>query len=201
MELLGYFSLFSVYAFSISATLSTSGKKFDIFGVCFITFITSIGGGTVRDLLLGIHPLFWMENQIIIFTIGLGILTAIIFKKRMLKFKRAFFLFDTIGIGVTTIIGISKALALDVTPILAVVFGLISAVFGGIIRDTLCNEIPLIFRKELYAMTCITGGLTYILLLQFEINEFLTYLIPMLIIIIFRILAIKYKISLPSLTL
>ncbi len=189
------------FAFAISGTLSASEKKLDIFGASFIGFITAIGGGTIRDLLIGSTPVTWIHNTDYVFLIFLAILFTFIFYKRIIKLKHTLFLFDTIGIGVFTIIGIDKALIYELSAPICMIMGLSSAVVGGIIRDTLCNDVPLIFHKEIYATACIAGGLIYLLLDYFSMNIYLSQIATIICIIIIRLTAIKYNLSLPKITI
>ncbi|TLX71482.1 trimeric intracellular cation channel family protein [Labilibacter sediminis] len=187
-------------AFAISGTLSASEKKLDLFGATFIGFVTAIGGGTIRDLLLGNTPVTWVVGIDYFILILSSIVFTFIFYKYIIKLKHTLFLFDTIGIGVFTIIGIEKALLFGINPPLAMVMGLSSAVVGGVIRDTLCNDVPLIFHKEIYATACIVGGVIYLLLSHFNINIYFSQTITILSIIIIRLLAINYNLSLPKIT-
>jgi len=194
-QLLYFLDLGGTLVFAISGTMAASSKKLDLFGAAFIAFVTAVGGGTVRDLLLGTTPVGWMTDTIYIYIILGGVSFTFLFKSWVKKLRKTLFLFDTIGIGVFTILGISKALIIGVPPIIAVMMGMFSAVLGGVIRDILINEIPLIFRKEIYAMACIAGGVLFIILegsLLFEWNIVITIST----IILIRIIAIKFKIGL-----
>ena len=181
--------------FAISGAMAASSKKLDLFGAAFIAFVTAVGGGTIRDLLLGVTPVGWMRDPVYIYIILSGVAITFLFKTYVRKLRRTLFLFDTIGIGVFTILGLSKALILEIPAIIAVMMGMFSAVLGGVVRDILINEIPLIFRKEIYAMACVAGGTLFILLkdqLEFEWNVVITVST----IITIRLLAIKFKIGL-----
>ncbi len=182
----------------ISGAMAASSKKLDLFGAAFIAFVTALGGGTVRDLLLGATPVGWMKDSNYIFTVLIGVGITFLFKKHVRKLRRTLFLFDTIGISVFTVLGLEKALLIDLSPMIAAMMGMFSAVLGGVIRDILINEIPLIFRKEIYAMACIAGGALFLMLRSFEISFELNVLVTTITIIIIRIVAIKYKIGLPG---
>jgi len=174
-------------------------KRFDIFGALTIGFATAIGGGTLRDMMLGISPVTWIQSLDYFYIITIGVIITTIFKKYILVLRSTLFLFDSIGIGVFTVIGINKALLFDINPPIAILMGMITAVAGGVIRDTLCNVVPLIFRKEIYATACILGGVIYFLLKVCDLPEIVNNLITMSTIISIRILAVKYGISLPKL--
>ena len=197
MDIVYYFDLVGTFVFAISGVLTASSKKFDVFGASVIAFVTAIGGGTLRDLLIGSHPIAWIKDLNYLYIIIAAVIVSIIFKKYVLKLRKTLFLFDTIGIGVFTIIGVQKSLDLGISPIIAIMMGTISAVFGGVIRDILTNETPLIFRKEIYATPCILGGLLYFLLSSTAIDIRIISLLTALLIISIRLLAVKKKWALP----
>lgn len=191
--------LLGTLVFTISGTLSAANKKLDLFGAYFTGFVTAIGGGTLRDVILGNFPVGWINDINYIITISLGVGLTFVFKDYIMSLKRTLFLFDTIGIGVFTIIGIEKSLAMEIHPFLSIIMGLFSAVMGGVIRDTLCNDIPLIFRKEIYATACLIGGILFLTLRYFQLDPNLNQLLTITSIIVIRILCIRLKISLPVL--
>ena len=171
----------------------------DVFGVFIIAFVTSVGGGTLRDVLIGQTPVTWMENMIYVYVIIIATIFSIIFRKRIDYLRVSLFLFDTIGIGLYTVVGIEKGLAIGLHPIICIALGTITACFGGVIRDILCNEIPVIFRKEVYATACILGGITYFVLRELPIDNNIVFVISGSVVIAVRLIAVKFKISLPSL--
>jgi uncharacterized membrane protein YeiH len=187
------------FAFSISGVLVALEKRMDVFGVFIIAFVTSVGGGTLRDVLIGQTPVTWMENMIYVYVIIVATIFSIIFRKRIDYLRVSLFLFDTIGIGLYTVVGIEKGLAIGLHPILCIALGTITACFGGVIRDILCNEIPVIFRKEVYATACILGGITYFVLRELPIDNNIVFVISGSVVIAVRLIAVKFKISLPSL--
>jgi len=192
MDLLG------TVAFAISGVLVAMDKRLDLFGVFIIAFVTSVGGGTLRDLLIGNTPVAWMLQSTYIFTILGAVILAIIFREKLRYLRKSLFLFDTIGIGLYTMVGIEKGLNANLLPVMCIVLGTITASFGGVIRDILCNEIPVIFRKEIYATACVLGGLSYFLLRKLPLGDEYVYLASILIVIGIRLVAVKYKIALPS---
>ena len=199
MTILSYIDLIGTGVFSISGALTAYDKKLDVFGISAVAFITALGGGTLRDLLIGSTPVAWMNNPIYLLIILVGIVCALIFKQLVLRLRRTFFLFDTIGIAVFTVLGLQKALAIDLHPAIAIMMGMVSAVFGGVIRDIVCNEIPLIFRKEIYALVCVAGGLVYILLSYTGVSETYTISLTILFIVVIRLLAVRFHWQLPEL--
>ncbi|WP_339836750.1 trimeric intracellular cation channel family protein [uncultured Flavobacterium sp.] len=188
-----------VFVFTISGVLSGLNKKLDAFGVFIIAFVTALGGGTLRDILIGKTPVGWMEDLTYLYIIVLAYFITIFFKRHLEKLRISLFLFDSIGLGVFTIIGIEKGIEFGLHPIICIALGTITASFGGVIRDILCNEIPVIFRKEIYATVCIFGGIMFFVLQKINLNHDILYLITSLFMISFRLLAVKYKWYLPSL--
>ena len=185
-------------AFAISGVLVAMEKKLDLFGVLIIAFVTATGGGTLRDVLIGNKPVFWMLNPIYLFTILGSVILAILFVNQLKYLRKTLFLFDTIGIGLFTMVGIEKGLEAELAPPICIVLGTITASFGGVIRDILCNEIPVIFQKEIYATACILGGVSYFLLAMTPIDSAYSYIVAIMIVIVFRLLAVKFHIALPN---
>lgn len=185
-------------AFAISGVLVAFNKKMDLFGILIIAFVTAVGGGTLRDLLIGNTPVSWMTDMTYTYVILGSAIFAIIFRSKINYLRTSLFLFDTIGIGLYTVVGIEKGLNAELHPIICIALGTITASFGGVIRDILCNEIPVIFRKEIYATACILGGLTYFLLNEFPIKTDYVFVVSGLVVILVRLLAVKFKIALPS---
>lgn len=190
--------LIGTFVFAVSGWLLASKKKLDIFGASVIAFITAVGGGTLRDLLIGSQPVGWMLDVNYLFAILVGIASGMLFKRVFERLRKTMFLFDSIGIGLFTILGIQKTLAFGLSPEVALIMGTISAVFGGVLRDTLVNEIPLIFRKEVYATVCLAGGLLYLLLLQTSMSTDFQIIITIVFIIILRIVVVVKNWSFPS---
>ncbi|MEL6534362.1 MAG: trimeric intracellular cation channel family protein [Bacteroidota bacterium] len=163
MDYIYILDLVGTLVFAMSGALAADEYHLDFFGASVIAFVTAVGGGTIRDVLIGSTPVGWMEDLNYLYCIGFGVLVAWFFKTWVRKLRRTLFLFDTIGIGIFTVLGLTKTLGLGLAPIVALLMGMVSAVFGGVLRDTLTNEIPLIFRKEIYATACLSGGLVFLL--------------------------------------
>ncbi len=195
-----YLNLIGFFFFALSGSLAARDKKYyhDYFGVFFTGFITAIGGGTLRDIILGAYPIAWIEDRNVLLSIIAAFAVTIFFKNYLIKLRRTLFLFDTVGIGIYTILGVQKSLEHHVNPFAAIILGLISAVFGGVLRDMLINEIPLIFAKEIYATACIAGAVLYSCLLYFNIDISVAAPFSMGVIIVIRIISVKYKLSLPK---
>ena len=196
MTILYFIDILGTMVFAISGSLTAIDKRLDFFGISAVGFITALGGGTLRDILIGSTPVGWMNDLTYLVMISIGILISLIFKRLVQKLRGTFFLFDTIGIAVFTVLGLQKALSIGVHPIIAIMMGMVSAVFGGVIRDIVCNEIPLIFRKEIYALTCLCGGALYVGLLFTGIPQLVIIVATILFIVSFRILAVKMNWSL-----
>ena len=195
-----WLNLIGIFFFTISGSVAARDKKHyhDYFGVFFTGFLTAIGGGTLRDMMLGAYPISWLSDENILISIICAFVFTILFKKYITRIRRTLFIFDTVGVGIYTILGVQKSLELGVNPFAAVILGLISAVFGGVIRDTLINEIPLIFAKEIYATACIAGAVLFTSMLYFNVDSNIAATISMSVIIIIRVIAVKYKLSLPK---
>jgi uncharacterized membrane protein YeiH len=185
-------------AFAISGVLVAIHKKMDLFGILIIAFVTSVGVGTLRDIMIGNTPVSWMQDITFTYVILVSSILAIIFRGKLNYLRTSLFLFDTIGIGLYTLIGIQKGVDANLHPIICIALGTITASFGGVIRDILCNEIPVIFRKEIYATACILGGITYFLLIELPIKSNIVFIIAGVVVITTRLLAVKFKIALPS---
>ena len=186
-------------AFSISGVLVALNKRMDAFGVLIIAFVTAVGGGTLRDVLIGETPVSWMKDMTFVYVVLISTILAVIFKSKIDYLRKSLFLFDTIGIGLYTVVGIEKGISAGLHPIICIALGTMSACFGGVIRDILCNEIPVIFRKEVYATACILGGIVYFIIKRLPIEGSLVFIIAGLVVIITRLLAVKFKLRLPNL--
>lgn len=197
MSLYLVIDILGTVAFAISGVLTAMYKRLDLFGIFIIAFVTSVGGGTLRDLLLNVN-IVWMHNMTYVYVIFSSAVFAILFRNKLNYFRRTLFLFDTIGIALFTIVGIEKGVQLGLHPIICISLGTISACFGGVIRDILCNEIPIIFRKEIYATACILGGIFYFLLELTPLDPNWVVIISGSVVISMRLLAVKFKLSLPS---
>ena len=196
MTVITFLDYFGVFVFAMSGILAASEKQLDLFGGFIIAFVTALGGGTLRDLFLNIEIGWIIDTSYIYIVIG-GTAFALIFKKIAKHIRKTVYLFDSIGIGLFTILGVQKALTLDAPPIIVIMFGVITATFGGVIRDILCNEIPLIFRKEIYATACIVGAAIYLGLDYLNLNELVNIIISGSVIISIRTIAVVKKISMP----
>ncbi|WP_277631858.1 trimeric intracellular cation channel family protein [Avrilella dinanensis] len=185
-------------AFAISGALAAIRKRMDFFGVLIIAFVTSVGGGTIRDLLIGDTPVTWIRSLTSSYVIFFSAMAAIIFRNKLKILRTSLFLFDTIGIGLFTIIGIEKGLMFHLHPFVCIALGTVSACFGGVLRDILCNEIPVLFRKEIYATACISGGIIFFILRHFSVNQDIIYLLTAGTVISIRLMAVIKSWSFPK---
>jgi uncharacterized membrane protein YeiH len=198
MELIYTLDILGTFAFAISGALVASDKNFDLFGVLIIAFVTAVGGGMLRDVLINAHPINWMGNLNYVWTILAAVITTILFKSKILPLSKTMFLFDSIGLGVFTLLGLQKALAFGLDPSIALIMGMISAVFGGVLRDVLTNKVPLIFEKEIYASACLVGGITYLTLDFLGLKEEINFIFAASIIFAIRLIAVKFHLQLPK---
>ncbi len=198
MEILSLLDIIGTGFFAISGALSAMNKKLDLFGVFIIAGVTAVGGGTIRDLLIGDQPVVWMKSLIYPATIFLGYLLAVIFRKRLGYLRKTFFIFDAIGLAIFTIMGVEKGLTFGINPFLCVMLGMMTGTFGGVIRDILINDVPLIFHKEIYALASLLGGFLFVILYKFNVNDNLIYALTFFTVTIIRMLVVRYNVSLPS---
>jgi len=191
--------LIGTFFFAISGVLATEDKDRNWFGVSFTGFVTAIGGGSLRDMLLGSYPLVWIGDVNFLYAIIAGLITAFVLFSFLVKLKRTMLVFDTVGIALFTIVGVEKGLSLGVKPEIAAIMGMFTAVMGGVIRDTLANKKPIIFNKEIYATACLIGAVLYLILHRFEVPRNINLPISSTLIILIRILAVKFHLELPRL--
>lgn len=186
------------FAFAISGIRLASAKRFDWFGAYVVGVATAIGGGTIRDLMLGKTP-FWMTDPIYLICSALALLWVIAFGKMVIRQQSTFFIFDSIGLALFTVVGVEKTLSLGFPLWVAIIMGSITGAAGGVIRDVFINEVPLIFRKEIYALACVVGGLVYGLCEWLNVDLVIAELVSGTSVLAVRVLAVKYHLSLPVL--
>jgi len=199
MNIQYFFELAGTFFFAISGILATEDKHRNWFGVAFTGFVTATGGGSLRDMLLGSYPLVWVGDINFLYAIIAGIVTAFLFFNRLITLRRTMLLCDMVGIAFFTIVGVEKALSLGVRPEIAAMMGMFTAVMGGVIRDTLIQKTPIIFNREIYATACLAGAVLYVILHSIDVSRNVNLTVSSAIIILIRILAIKYHLELPRL--
>ncbi|WP_192821073.1 trimeric intracellular cation channel family protein [Rufibacter sp. LB8] len=190
--------ILGTFVFAISGTLTAAAKKLDPFGASVIAFVTALGGGTLRDVLLNVRPV-WVQEEKLLITVFVSVVVTLLFRRKVEKYRKTMFLFDSMGIALFTILGLEKALRFGVSPLIALVMGVVTAVFGGVVRDILCNDIPLIFRREIYATACLAGGVVYLLMRLAPVPQEVPMAAGVLVIIVIRVLAVKLNWAFPNL--
>ena len=196
-QVIEYISVVGAFAFAVSGALTAITKRFDAFGVFIIAFATAVGGGSLRDVIVNANAVFWLiQPEYIYFIIG-GTLFAILFRNKLNYLRRTLLLFDTLGLALFTIIGVQIGVQNELSGISCVALGTITGSFGGVLRDILVNDVPLIFRKEIYATISILGGSVYYFMHLMNFDLTYLQLIPIGLIIILRFIVVHYKISFP----
>ena len=196
-QILGYISVAGAFAFAISGALTAMHKRFDAFGVIIIAFATAVGGGSLRDVFVNGNAVFWLIHPEYMYIILGGAVSAIVFRKYLGYLRKTLLLFDTLGLALYTIIGVEVGIQHELSGISCVALGTITGSFGGVVRDILVNDIPLIFRKEIYATISILGGTTYFVMHRLDVGSPYIQLIPIGIIIGLRLVVVAFKISFP----
>lgn len=197
MDAIFFIDILGTFVFAISGVMAAIERKFDLFGTIILALVTAVGGGTLRDILIGDTPVSWLQSDIHIYVILGTIPVTYFFSKELHNLRKTFRLFDTLGIGLFTILGLEKSLAMDFSPLVAVMMGVVSAVFGGVTRDVLSSQVPLIFRKEVYASACFAGACMYLLLNYFEVIDSLKLILSIGVVIAIRMLALRKGWNIP----
>lgn len=197
MKLILVLDIIGTVAFAVSGVLTALNKRMDPFGILIVASAAAIGGGTLRDVLIGV-PVVWMQDLTYLYVILITTILAVAFRDQIRYIRRSLFLFDTIGIALFTIVGIEKGIDAGFSPVICVVLGTMTASFGGVIRDILSNKIPIIFHKEIYATACILGGITYFVLLKTPLPNGWVVILSMMMVMMIRLMAVYFKFSLPN---
>ena len=197
-EILRLIDIFGTVAFAISGVSAAMQKRLDPFGILIIAFITSIGGGTIRDMMIGDLPVVWIRDINYSIIILISATAAIFFNNYIKNFGTTLFIFDSLGLGFFTVLGLQKGIATGLDPLICIALGTITGCFGGVIRDISLNNIPMIFQKEIYATVCIIGGAAYFLLLRTGLQRDRVEVIIINLIFFIRIIVVKYQLSFPD---
>lgn len=192
-----YFDLLGTGVFAASGVLAAMHKRMDFFGIFIIAFVTAVGGGTLRDMLLGVD-IAWMKDLNYMYVSIVATVFTMFFHKQVAKNNWSLAILDSIGMGVFTVVGIEKGLANEHVAIICITLGTMSACFGGVIRDILSNEIPIIFRKEIYATACIIGGTLYFGLRYLNVPDDQLTLYVASTVVVIRLLSLYFDLSLPN---
>ena len=195
-----WIEIIGTFAFAISGIRMAAIKRFDLFGLYIVGLATAVGGGTIRDILLGVRP-FWFDDLVPLLIVAISLVLYYFFYKLVNKIAGTIFLFDTIGLAIFTLLGLTKALDLGCSGLIAVIIGTLTGAGGGVIRDICINEEPLIFRKEIYALACVAGGVAYFVLKMFGFDPVVYQTGCVSGVIIIRLLATKYHWELPKVRL
>lgn len=196
MDYIAVIDHLGTFAFAVSGIRLAYISKLDWFGAYVIGLVTAIGGGTTRDVLLDVTP-FWMEQPSYLIITGLALIAVLLFENVIKRMNHTLFLFDAIGLGLFTVVGVEKAILHDFPFWVAIVMGMITGSVGGIIRDVLLNETPLIFRKDIYAMACILGGIVFFICQEIGMLAAFSSILAALTVIVIRILATRFHIQMP----
>jgi uncharacterized membrane protein YeiH len=191
--------MLGTFSFAAAGAFAAMEKKLDPFGVLIISFVTAIGGGTIRDVLIGELPVAWLSNSMAIWVILTAAVVTVLFGSYLKKLDKMLFLFDAMGLGLFTMIGIQKGIEHGFSPGISVMLGTITGCFGGVLRDVLLNNVPLIFQKEIYASASIAGGVLFFLMLKLGLAENMAYTISILVVFFVRVMAVRFNWSLPKL--
>ncbi|KTD14243.1 trimeric intracellular cation channel family protein [Legionella israelensis] len=196
--LLHYLFILGICVEAITGAIAAGRKKMDFFGVMLIASITALGGGTVRDTLFNTYPLTWVAHpEYLLYTTICALLTIFI-AHSLTRIMRVFLILDALGLSTFVIIGTQKILSHGMAPSVAVISGMITGVCGGMLRDILCNDIPLVLRKELYAVIALAGAILFIALAHFHVPKNITIIITLIAIFTTRLLAIFFHIEMPK---
>ena len=198
IELLHFIDLLGTFVFALSGALMGANKKMDLLGMLVLATVTAIGGGTLRSLLIGDLPVPFLRDYSYLVVCILATIAVFCFKTSLSKFNKAILLFDALGLGIFVSIGISVALDKGLSYWASLIMGIITGSFGGVIRDILCAEIPLIFHKEIYATACLIGGILFLILHKLGLNYEFTVLASATCVFIVRLIAIRLNLSLPK---
>lgn len=196
MNIIYAIDLLGTMVFAISGAMAGHRKGIDIFGSTFMAFVTAIGGGSLRDIFLNIRPV-WVEDGNYLLAIFVGVFISVIANKQLYSLAKTLTLFDAIGIGFFTVVGTQKSLDYESSSIATIMLGMFSAAMGGVIRDVLINETPLILRKEIYASACLSGALLFVLLNYWNVDNGWNAFISASLVFLIRIVSVKHNLSLP----
>jgi uncharacterized membrane protein YeiH len=192
-----FIDILGTFSFAVSGAFAAIEKRLDPFGVLILAVITAIGGGTIRDLLIGDTPVAWLQHPSVGWVIIAGTAGALFFGRRLKKIQSLLTSFDALGLGLFTIIGVQKGLLHHLNPVVCIALGTMTGCFGGVIRDVILNKVPLIFQKDIYASVSILGGIAYFLLINLPIPGTIAGTISIAFIFTIRMLGIRYKWHLP----
>lgn len=196
-QFLRFIDIFGTASFAIAGAFSAMERRLDPFGVLIISFVSAIGGGTLRDLLVGNTPVSWLQNETAILVIFCSSLATMLFGHYLKQLQTALFLFDALGLGLFTIIGLEIALKRGLPAASCIALSTVTGCFGGVLRDVLLNKVPLLFRREIYALASIGGATAYFFLSRTRLDEDLSKIACIGLIFLIRWIAVRYHLGLP----
>jgi uncharacterized membrane protein YeiH len=197
LSFVDFIDILGSFSFAVSGAFAAIEKRLDLFGVLILAFITSIGGGTIRDLLIGDTPVTWLQYPSVGWVIAAGAVSTLFFGRRLKQIQSLLTAFDALGLGLFTLIGIQKGLLHHLSPGVCIALGTMTGCFGGVIRDIVLNKLPLIFQKEIYASASILGGISYFLIIRISVPETIAAAFSVIQIFAIRMLGIRYRWHLP----
>lgn len=190
--------MIGVALYAITGTLAAGRKKMDVFGILVVAIVTAIGGGTARDLILGVRPVFWVADQTYLIVASAAALVTFVYVRYIKAPYRALLVFDAFGLALFTVIGCQKAMAVEAPYVVVVVMGVMTGVAGGVIRDILCNDIPLVFTPiALYATASLLGAVVFVLLSYLNVDSTTSAITASSVIAVLRLFAVYKRVSLP----
>ena len=198
MNFINFVDYAGTFAFAISGIRLASAKRFDWFGAYVVGLVTAIGGGTTRDILLDVTP-FWMQQPSYLIITGIALLCVIAFGRQLIRLNNTFFIFDAIGLGLFVVVGIERSIQAGFPFWVSIIMVMITGSVGGIMRDILINEVPLIFRKDIYALACVLGGIVFYVCSEFGLPSEITQILSAASVILMRIIAVRFHLGLPAL--
>src|SRR5690554_6837806 len=198
MGSIGIIEIIGTSAFSVAGAFAAKEKKLDVFGIFIIAFVTALGGGTLRDMLIGKVPVTWMLDLSSGVVVLITTIIVLIFKSEIKNYHKTLLFFDAIGLGFFTVVGIQTGIAFEMNPVSCIALGTITACFSGVIRDVSLSNIPLVFQREIYATTCILGGVIFFILVKLEMPLMLSKVACLVSVVLFRLLSVRYNLHLPT---
>ena len=199
MNLIQIILYIGIFVFAITGALKARTHQMDIFGAAVIAFATAYGGGTIRDLLIGVRPVNWVNDYLALALVVGAVIIVSLFRFNTARFRRTIFFTDAIGLGMFTVFGIEKSMRIDINDGYAIIMGVITATFGGLLADIICGEVPDLLKKgELYATACAMGGVCYVLLKKPGLEYNTGLFICVIIVVGIRILSKRKRLTLPS---
>ena len=198
MNFINFVDYAGTFAFAISGIRLASAKRFDWFGAYVVGLVTAIGGGTTRDILLDVTP-FWMQQPSYLIITGIALLCVIAFGRQLIRLNNTFFIFDAIGLGLFVVVGIERSIQAGFPFWVSIIMGMITGSVGGIMRDILINEVPLIFRKDIYALACVLGGIVFYICTEFKLQSEITQILSAVSVILMRVIAVRFHLGLHAL--